>query len=199
MKRAPSMPYLPLEPFVWPNSLFEQAAPPPDQDGRWWVLRTRPRAEKALARHLLARDLRFFLPQYQKRSRSNGRNFDSFHPLFAGYMFLHGDGNDRLRALETNQIAQVLQVDDQVQLHQDLLRVHGLMLSDTALSPEERLEPGMLVEIMGGPLMGMKGKIVTRHNKKRFLVEVRFLQQGVSVDVEGWMIQPVRQQPVLAV
>jgi transcription antitermination factor NusG len=180
------MPILPLEPFVYPNNLFEQTAAADAKDGRWWVLRTRPRAEKALARHLLGRNLGFFLPQYKKRSRTAA----SYHPLFAGYMFLHGDADDRVHALETNQVAQVISVEDQMQLHSDLVRVHGLMLTDAALSPEERLQPGMLVEIVGGPLMGMKGKIVTRQNKLRFLVEVRFLQQGVSVDVESWMIQP---------
>ncbi len=183
------MPLLPLEPFVCPNDLFEQAAVPDEKDGRWWVLRTRPRAEKALARHLLGRSLRFFLPHYQKRSGTNGRCL-AYHPLFAGYMFLHGDGNDRRNALETNQVAQVIPVEDQMQLHRDLVRVYDLIMSNAVLSPEERLEPGMLVEIVSGPLTGMTGKIVTRHKKMRFLVEVRFLQQGVSVDVESWMIQP---------
>src|SRR5262245_60504315 len=118
------MPFLPLETFVNPTDLLGSADPRDERESRWWVLQTRPRAEKALARRLLARDLHFFLPQYLKRSCSNGRRFDAYHPLFAGYMFLHGNGEDRLQALETNQIAQVLHVEDQLQIHRDLLRVH---------------------------------------------------------------------------
>jgi transcription antitermination factor NusG len=193
------MPFLPLEPFVRPDNLFEQTDVRDESGDRWWVLRTRPRAEKALARQLVGRDLRFFLPLYQKRSRANnGRCFDVYHPLFAGYLFLHGDGEARLRALETNCVAQVIAVEDQMQLHRDLVRVHDLMLTDGALTPEEKLEPGKIVEITNGPLMGMRGKVVTRRNKMRFLVEVRFLNQGVSVDIERWMIQPICEPLALA-
>lgn len=187
------MPFLPLEAFISPDNLFEQVAASDDTDHRWWVLRTRPRAEKSLARQLSGQNLHFFLPQYQKRSRSNGRSFECYHPLFTGYMFLHGDASDRLHALETNQVAQVIQVEDQNQLHRDLQHVHELMKSNTALLPEERLRSGTMVEIVGGPFTGMKGKILTCRNKLRFLVEVRFLRQGVSVDVESWMIHPLGQ------
>ena len=185
------MPLLPLEPFVFPNNLFDPAARCAGADGRWWVLHTRPRAEKSLARRLLAGQLRFFLPLYHKQCRGNGRLLTAYHPLFAGYVFLHGDVHDRLQALQTNLVARVLQVEDQLEIHDDLLRVHDLMQTGASLSPEERLQPGTLVEIVHGPLMGMQGKIVTRHNKMRFLVAVHFLQQGVSLDIEGWMIQPL--------
>jgi transcriptional antiterminator RfaH len=193
------MPLLPLEPFVCPDNLFDQPAAPEQDIGRWWVLHTRPRAEKALARILLGRKLRFFLPLYQKQLRSSGRCLNSYLPLFSGYIFLHGDSHDRLHALETNLVAQVLPVENQLQIHRDLMRVHDLMIMGACLSPEERLQPGMLVEIVRGPLIGMQGKIVTRHNKMRFLVEVQFLQQGVSLDIESWMIQRVSlPPPVLA-
>jgi transcriptional antiterminator RfaH len=185
------MPFLPLEPFFAPINLFESSFLPDQRGGRWWVLRTRPRAEKALARHLLERGLNFFLPQYQKRSCSNGRSFDSYQPLFPGYMFLHGDTDDRLCTLATNKVAQVIYVEDQTQIFADLSRIHHIITVNATLAPEDRLEPGMPVEIVGGPLKGLTGKIVTRHKKMRFLVEVRFLQQGASVDVESWMIQPV--------
>jgi transcriptional antiterminator RfaH len=183
------MPILPLEPFVYPNHLFEQSGCPDQENGRWWVLHTRPRAEKALARRLLGRDVRFFLPQYCKQWRNKGRSSSVHHPLFPGYLFLHGDDQDRLYALQTNLVAQVLHVEDQAELHSDLTRVHHLMVTDACLTPEEQLEPGVLVHIIHGPLAGLQGKVVARHNKMRFVVEVRFLQQGVSLDVEGWMLE----------
>src|ERR1700736_5805449 len=106
------MPLLPLEPFVYPNGLFDHPAGSAEETGRWWVLHTRPRAEKALARRLLGRNLPFFLPLYNKEWRSGGRSLCAYHPLFAGYLFLYGDGQQRLHALETNLVARVLPVDD---------------------------------------------------------------------------------------
>jgi len=184
------MPILPLEPFVYPDNLFEELEPY-NREGRWWVLHTRPRAEKALVRRLLGRNIPYFLPLYRKQWRSSGRTFSAYHPLFCGYVFLHGDGEARLHALETNLIARVLPVEDQTQMQNDLARVHSLMLAGASMAPEECLQPGRFVEIISGPLMGMEGKIIARNNKMRFLVEVRFLQQGVSVDIEAWMIQPL--------
>ena len=66
------MPLLPLEPFVFPATLFSDV-PPETDGGRWWALHTRPRAEKGLARRFLRRGLAFFLPLYKRQWRSNGR------------------------------------------------------------------------------------------------------------------------------
>jgi len=186
------MPLLPLEPYVSSEELLHNPAPAFDSPERWWVLHTRPRAEKALARQCLKRDLPFFLPIYHKKWRSRGRMQSSFLPLFPGYLFLHGDGAARFAALETNLVAQVIPVIDQLQLHQDLGRVHQLIGSDFALTPEGRLEPGIPVLVTGGPLAGLEGKVIRRARGSVFLIEVRFLQQGVSVELESWMIQPMR-------
>src|SRR6266478_3420026 len=105
------MPLLALEPFVQPENLLEL---PIDAvgSGKWWVLHTRPRAEKTLARRFCDRGMSYYLPLYPHEWRSRGRQFNSFLPLFPGYVFLHGDSEDRLHALETNLVAHVLPVDD---------------------------------------------------------------------------------------
>src|SRR5262249_2866540 len=187
------MPILPLEPYVFPERLFEMPESITEKDGRWWVLHTRPRAEKTLARQLLSRHMPFFLPLYKRQWRKSGRSFNAHLPLFPGYVFLFGNYESRLHALETNQVARVLYVEDQAQLQADLCQVRQLMKSGVSMVPEERLQPGMSVEIISGPLCGVEGKILRRNNKSRFFVEVCFLQQGVSVDIEGWMIKPLNR------
>ena len=117
---------------------------------------------------------------------------NSYLPLFPGYVFLQGNGEVRLAALETNLVAHVLPVVDQCQFHEDLGRVNRLISSDLALTPEGRLEPGSLVAITGGPLAGMEGKVIRRSKTTVFLIEVRFLHQGVSVELDSWMIEPLR-------
>src|SRR5262245_45746376 len=68
-----AMPVLPLEPFLYPEELFREDGETPDIAGQWWVLHTRPRAEKALARKLRQKDVSFFLPLLPRSNRSNGR------------------------------------------------------------------------------------------------------------------------------
>ena len=183
------MPLLPPEVFVWPEELLVQPLPA-GETGRWWALHSRPRAEKTLARHFLGRELSFFLPLAKKRWRNRGRLFTSTSPLFPGYIFLWGDDEARVSALTTNQVAQCIRVEDQPQLHQDLARIHQLMVSGEPLTPEERIQPGDWVEITTGPLQGLQGKIIRRGKHLRFFVEVHFLQRGASVEIDGSMIRP---------
>ena len=96
-------------------------------------------------------------------------------------------------ALETNLIARCLEVEDQAGLSADLQRIHRLIVSDAPLTPEERLGPGSPVEIIAGPFTGLQGKVLRRGKQLKLLVEVHFLQQGVSVEIENWMIRPVNQ------
>jgi len=187
------MPLLPLEPFVYPKDLLTAAAADENRTGSWWVLHTRPRAEKALARRILSQQHNFFLPLYKRQWRSRGRLLCSHVPLFPGYLFLHGDGQARQRALETNLVANCLPVSDQPVLWSDLARVYHLMASGSPLSPEDRLQPGTRVEIVSGPFAGITGKIIRRGKDLRFFVEVEFLQRGVSVEIESWMFRPLEE------
>jgi transcriptional antiterminator RfaH len=186
------MPLLPLEPFVFPEDLLSEPVAEGDVWMPWWVLHTRPRAEKALARCLHGEQLCFFLPLYKRQWRNRGRLFSSYLPLFPGYLFLRGDNQVRQRVLDTNLVANCLPVADQSQLTADLLNVYALMVSGSPLSPEERLQPGTLVEIVSGPLAGVKGKVLGRGKQLKFFVEVQFLQQGVSVEIESWMFRTIK-------
>lgn len=196
------MPLLPSEVFVHPPELLAAdlsadaitAAPlfP------WWVLHTKPRAEKALARRLLRRDVGFFLPQYHKQWLSRGRVQSSHLPLFPGYLFLYADGPARLAALETNLVANCLPVPDQWRFRNDLAAVFRLMTSDAPLTPEERLGVGDRVEIVEGALAGLQGRVTRCGKNLKFTVDVHFLRQGVSVEVERWMLRPLAEGAALA-
>jgi transcriptional antiterminator RfaH len=185
------MPLLPPQTSLWPDDLLDRLPGETSENNRWWVLHTRPRGEKSLAHKCLDRGLAFFLPLHERRWRTRGRQFTSHLPLFPGYLFLCGDSEVRLRALETNLVVRCLLVADQLRLCDDLARVHRLIASGAPLTPEASLRPGSPVEVTGGPFVGMRGKILRRGKKLTFLVEVQFLNQGVSVEVDSWMIQPL--------
>ncbi len=181
------MPLLELEPCIHPENLLEL---PSDPDlGRWWVLHTRPRSEKALARRFGERGTKYYLPLYGRDWVNRGRRFSSYLPLFPGYVFLFGDTDDRLSALETNLVAHAIPVDDQEQLYNDLARVHSLLTSGAAVTPEDRLGPGDMVQIIRGPLAGLEGKVIRRGKHLKFIIEVQFLRRAVSAEIESWMIQ----------
>src|SRR5438552_1083192 len=84
-----TMPILPAEPTCFPSQLFDEALTAPvATDRAWWVLHTKPRQEKSLARQLCDAEVPFYLPLIARRLRIRGRTLTSHVPLFAGYVFL---------------------------------------------------------------------------------------------------------------
>lgn len=185
------MPLLTQEPCLFPDDVFAQDSVDIATSDRWWVVHAKARCEKSLVRSLHHRRVSFFLPLYEHSWRNRGRRHTAFLPLFPGYVFVRGDECARLAALETNQVVQFLTVPNQEKLHQDLSRVFRVLSGDVPLTPENGFQPGMPVEIVSGPFQGLRGKLLRQGSKARLLVEVEFLQQGVSIEIETWMVRRV--------
>jgi len=178
------MPILPTEPALYPENLFDDPEAREDPARRWWVLHARPRQEKSLARQLYGKNLPFYLPLLGRRSKIRGRVFTAQIPLFAGYLFLFGDRDERVIALATGRVVRSLEVPDQAKLWHDLAQVNRLIASGSPITPEEQLEPGTAVEITSGPLAGLRGTILRTKPGRRFVVAVDFIQRGASVELE---------------
>src|SRR4051812_10260941 len=104
------MPLLPQEPCVFPTQLFEEPSLERCEERAWWVLHTRPRQEKSLARALHQSGIPFYLPLIARRLNVRGRSLTSHVPLFAGYLFLLADRDEYLAALATSRVVQGLVV-----------------------------------------------------------------------------------------
>ena len=184
------MPILAVETSLFPEDLFDDClAESPDR--RWWVVYTMARQEKALARQLLRFEIPFYLPLIARDNCIRGRRTRSHVPLFTGYVFLFGCDEERVRALSTNRISRVLDVKDQDLLHYDLRQVHRLIACDAPLTVERRLTPGQRVRIGVGAMAGLEGTVISRRNTHRLLIVVEFLQQGVSVAIDDFMVEPI--------
>lgn len=190
------MPLLPPEPASFPENLLTDPTLLTARPGRWWAVYTKARGEKALARHLRGRSVAHYLPLHRNTWRNKGRTFTSYLPLFPGYVFLHGDDQARVAALESNLISRVLDVPDQERLVNDLRRVDRMLAADVPVERADALVPGQAVEIIAGPFQGLGGTLVRHGNQLRLVVAVTFLQQAVSAEVEGWMVEPVGRSGV---
>jgi transcription antitermination factor NusG len=183
------MPVLPVETAHFPEYLFDE--PTVEASGRrWWVLHTRPRQEKCLARQLHQNQTPFYLPLVARRSILRGRVVTSHNPLFTGYVFVLAHERERIAALTTGRVVHALPVTDQEQLADDLSQLHRLIASGAPVTPEERLTPGMAVEIRSGPLAGLHGTVLRTATGRRFVVQVNFIQRGASVELDDFMLAP---------
>ncbi len=184
------MPILAEEPQIYPDGLFE-----PKLGGysrhSWKVLHTRPRQEKSIARQLIAAGVPFYLPMIAKRSLIGKRVFTSQLPLFPSYLFHLAEHEGHFAAPGSNRIVRSIPVVDQSGLWRDLAQIRHLINSGVPITREDRLAPGELVEIKSGPLMGLRGKILSRASPKRLVVEVDFIHKGASILLDDFTLSCV--------
>lgn len=184
------MPILDKEPNLYPDSLLRE-----DEnwtsDRHWWVLYTKARQEKALARNLCGQEIPFYLPLVKKRSVCLSRTLHSHVPLFSGYVFLYGSDDERVQSLKTNRVSRVLDVSDPEGLWHDLCQISSLIASEAPLTVESRLVRGNRVRVRRGPLQGLEGTVLARRGDTRLLVGVHFLQQGASVEIDDFLLEPL--------
>ena len=103
-----------------------------------------------------------------------------------------GDDDARQQALTTKCVSRTLAVPEGARLVNDLqtnLAVAGA--GDALLRPEARLEPGRRVRVRSGSMLGLEGTVVKRRGGDWLVVAVEFLQQGVSVLLEDFQVEPL--------
>jgi transcription antitermination factor NusG len=184
------MPILAAETSLYPADLF-QRPPEATGDAAWWVLQTKARQEKAVARQLLAAAVSFYLPLVRQTHVYRGRRVQAHTALFPGYVFMLGTENDRLTSLATNRLSRILPVPAEENLAAQLLQVKRLIDSGAPLSVESRLAPGRRVRVRFGPLEGMEGTVLTRRGSVRLLVAINFIQRGASVEIDDGCLEPI--------
>ena len=184
------MPILSAEVSLYPDNLLSELSLE-CEERRWWAFYTKARQEKAFARALVGYEIPFYLPLVAKDNIIRGRKVQSFVPLFGGYIFLFASDEERVRSLTTNRVSTILPVKDPERLRQDLLAITSLIEADAPLTVEKRIVSGNRVRIKKGSMEGLEGVVIERKGKERLLVAVTMLQQGVSVELEDCIVEPI--------
>jgi transcriptional antiterminator RfaH len=190
------MTLLRLETDLFPTDVFELS----ERAVPWWVAHVRSRQEKALARHLVRFGVPFYLPLHEKRVERGGRRFVSHLPLFPSYVFCRGRGEERLAALRTHLVCQILEVAHQEVLTGELAQLRLLQESGASLAPHPALAPGEAVRVIQGPFEGYVGVVVRSGGRPRLVVSISMLRKAVAVEFDREALAPVSRwfRPALA-
>lgn len=171
-------------PIIWP-----QAESIRDFSGQWWVVHTRSRNEKALAHDLISKNISYFLPMSWKVSRRSRRTVRSLLPLFSGYLFFCGQEDQRVELLQTNRVANLIEVNDQETLLNELAQLDQALRTGAPLTPYKYIKAGQRCRVIAGPLIGMEGIVVRSKNDIRLVLQIDMLGQAASVEIDIDMIE----------
>ncbi len=151
----------------------------------WYVLRTRSRHEKVVRDQLDSRSIQSFLPLYERWSRWKDRRKQLEVPLFPGYCFARVPLTDRFRVLGLVGVAGLVGTTGHAEPVPDVEIDALRRLAETTLhyDPHPFLAEGMDVEIIHGPLAGVRGKLLRKDRVTKLVISVTLIRQAAVVHV----------------
>jgi transcriptional antiterminator RfaH len=172
---------------------------PPElyQAPRWYACYTRARHEKRVDEHLSRRGVETYLPLLAQERRWSDRMKVVEVPLFPGYVFGRFTLDQIHQVLTVPGVATVIRQNGfpSAIADEELENVRRFVaaLAETGQVPEpRRLEPGQAVRVMRGPFAGVEGVVVERRGRRRVLVGLSTIGQGMEIDIDGESLEPLR-------
>ena len=162
-------------------------------DPRWLVLRTRSRHEKKVRDELASRQIEAFLPQYEKWSRWKDRRKQVSFPLFPGYCFVRLLLTDRRRVLNIAGVAGFVGFAGSAEPVPDaeIDAIKRLVATRIRYDPHPFLGEGTLVEVVRGPLAGIRGHVVRKDRSTKLVLAVTLIHQAAAVEVHPADVAPI--------
>ena len=157
------------------------------EEGRvWYVFHTRPRCEKKVAAACLDMEIRHYLPlrKSRPRKRKGQRNYSFDIPLFPGYLFGCCDLQERYDVMRTNHLVRTIDVLDQQQLLEELHSIYLASGGEADLTLYPQLKRGRRVRVIRGVLKGVSGRISTRKDEFRLVLNVSILGTAVAAEID---------------
>ena len=162
-------------------------------ESSWYALRVRTKCEKVVAGGLSQRDIIHFLPLYKKIAQWSDRVKTSFVPLFPGYIFAKL-GERQLHAVMT--VPDFMYIVGQGSVPEpldelDIIAVRRLVADGAGVGPWPFCTAGQVVEVVRGPLAGLRGIYLRAKSETRLIVSLPLLQRSVSTEIESYNVRPI--------
>lgn len=163
---------------------------------RWFACYTRARHEKRVHEQLARRGFETYLPLLAEERQWSDRRKLVEVPLFPGYVFTRFAREAIHHVLTVPGVATVIRhngVPSPIsEVEVENIRRFVAALAETGQRPEPRpLDRGQPVRVMRGPFAGVTGVVVERRGRRRFLVGLSTIGQGMEIDIDGRNLQPI--------
>jgi transcription antitermination factor NusG len=152
---------------------------------KWYVLQTKPRNEAVVHKQIMSKDIESLLPQVEKIRIWSDRKKKILQPLFPGYVFVHGNEEERLRAITNTAGASryifyegrpAIVSEREIRLIEDSLREPERITLE-----QKRINRGDDIVITHGVFKGMKGKVNEFRGNYKLTVNLEELSYSFSV------------------
>lgn len=165
----------------------------PSSPYRWFALQTRSRHEKVVEGQLEMRNVEHFLPMMKRMSQWSDRKKEIKVPLFAGYCFARFPLADRLPVLQSQGVVRVVGSADRPEpIPDEEIDALKRLISSSNYVSHPFLKEGMLVEVIKGPMQGIKGRLIRGGRNARLVLSITLIQRSVSTEINADDVAPLR-------
>ena len=156
-------------------------------DKLWYVVYTRSRAEKKVHEELISRGIESFLPLQKKLRQWKDRKKWIEMPLMSGYCFVKVSRKEYNEVLQTNNVVCYITFEGkaavvpekQIDSLKKMLKQQDFEVSVT----HETFELGELVEVIEGPMVGLRGELIEARGKNKFMLRIKQINSIFTVEV----------------
>jgi transcription antitermination factor NusG len=139
----------------------------------------------------------FWIPDPKRISRFTKKPIE--RALFPGYVFARFDPSSYTPILRIPGVIQVLTVEKAPApiAESDITNIRRLLAAPELLSPTNRATPNLQqgdnVEVIHGPLTGLKGQVTYLKARAHVVIWIQALKAGVSAEVEAGDLMRIRK------
>ena len=160
------------------------------QNAAWYAVWTQSHFEQSVSQQLSAKGFDAFLPEMNVWSKRSGEQHLIRVPMFPGYLFVRDemDKSSYIEILKARGVVRILE-DGWTRLtpvpDAEIDAIRQVVTADVPVYAHEHLAQGDRVEVVDGPLSGLKGLFVQdKPTKGRLVLTVELLGRSVAVEVD---------------
>ncbi len=164
-------------------------------DNSWYAVYVKSRHEKSVHQDLCDKGIESSLPLITQTRQWSDRKKKVEIPLFRGYVFVNIDiSKNKLGVLQTDGVVKfVTFCNKTVSIPEEqMFWLDKILLSKLIVEHEQDFPVGTEVDVMFGPLKGLRGRVKTKKAKTRLVVWFESIMQGVSVEIDPTWLTAVK-------
>lgn len=159
----------------------------------WYALYTRPRFEKKVDLKLREKGLESYLPLHTVLRRWSDRWKKVELPLFSCYVFVRIPLREKVYAVQTYGVVRMISFNGTPSPipDEEIKAVKKILEGADSFETSHYLALGERVEVIRGPLEGIRGRLIEHRGQRRLLVGIEQIRQGISIEIDERDVIPV--------
>lgn len=157
-----------------------------DKNKKWYLLYTKPRYEKKVNKDLQLRGFETYLPLNRTLKQWSDRKKWVEEPLFKSYLFIKVSISYYYDILNTEGIVKFVNFEKTpvVVNEKEISLIKQILGSEIAIEVmNEDFVVGANIEIISGPMHGVKGFIIENRSNSQVLVSLQSIKQNILLNI----------------